>query len=287
MGNAIGRVLFDGKGASGIEVQLCEKLGLIGGCGGKTYPGKTDKNGYYIVDKVKPGEYSLAVRVFNTNKFIYPTSGVLSAAKFKVEKDESLAVRTVNLWKVDLQIVSPKRGATVNTGKPKFSWKAYPNAKRYAVALRTKASAGTTMTMETGETSTEPEKLLLNGEYEWSVEAFNAEDTKIAETANQSPFKVIGQAGSNTVALTNPKLNTTVSGANLTLQWKAHPQAEEYQVYLKGVKAKDPILSFESVKGTSHKLTTPLPPDQYFWSVNAMQGGDKIAGSELERFTVK
>jgi len=128
MGNAIGRVLFDGKGAPGIEVQLCEEMRLIGGCSGKSYQGKTNKDGFYVIDKVKPGEYALAVRVFNSNSFIYPTAGILSAAKFKIEKDQSLAVRTVNLWKTNLQIASPPNGGTVKTDKPKLSWKAYPNA---------------------------------------------------------------------------------------------------------------------------------------------------------------
>ena len=84
MGNAIGRVLYNGKGAPNIEVQLCEEILLIGGCGGKTYPGKTNKDGFYIIDKVKPGEYALAVRVFDSNKFLYPTAGIMSAAKFKI-----------------------------------------------------------------------------------------------------------------------------------------------------------------------------------------------------------
>lgn len=286
-GNAIGRVLYDGKGVSNIEVQLCENIGFIGGCGGKTYAGKTNKDGYYVIDKVKPGDYAVAVRVFNTNNFIYPTSGIMSAAKFKVQKDESLAVRTVNLWKVDLQIVSPKNGTVVKTDKPKLSWKSYPHASNYKIELRTKEGVGTMSSMETSETSTQPEKSLLNGDYQWQVEAYNAEGTKIAETAKDSMFKVIGQAGSSAVTLINPKQASTVRGGAITLQWKAHPQAQEYHVYVKGVKAKDPLLSFESMNATSYKFPNPLPPDDYYWSVEAHKDGDKIAGSELQHFTVK
>jgi hypothetical protein len=229
----------------------------------------------------------VAVRVFNTNGFIYPTAGIMSAAKFKIEKDESLPVRTVNLWKTDLQITAPLNGTTVKTGKPTFSWKAYPNAANYKVTVRTKDGAGTNQTIETSQTSATLEKALLNGDFEWSVEATNAEGVKIAETAKDAAFKVTGQAGSNKVELVNPKAGTTVSGAGLTLQWKAHPQATEYHVYLKGVKAKDPILRFDTVNGTSYKLTTPAPADQYYWSVEAFNAGDKVAASTLENFTVK
>jgi hypothetical protein len=287
MGNAIGRVLFDGKPAPGIEVQLCEDIKLVGGCSGKTYPGKTNKDGFYVIDKVKPGSYALAVRVFNSNSFIYPTAGIMSAAKFNIEKGQSLPVRTVNLWKTNLQITSPKNGGSVKTDKPTLAWKAYPNAANYKVQVRTKEGVGVLSSMETGENSAVPEKSLLNGEYQWRVEAFNAEDTKIAETARDAVFKVTGQAGSNTVELVNPKQGTSVKGAGLTLQWKAHPQAQEYHVYLKGLAAKDPVLRFETVNGTSYKLTAPLPVDQYFWSVEAYKDNDKVAGSPLQRFTVK
>jgi hypothetical protein len=283
-GNAIGRVLFDGKGAPNIEVQLCETIGLVGGCSGQTYAGKTNKDGFYIIDKVKPGAYALAVRVFNTDKFLYPTVGIMSAAKFNVEKDESFAVQAVNLWKTDLQIQSPKNGSTVQSDKPKLTWKAYPNAANYKVSVRTRQGVGALATIETSEPSAVPEKPLLNGEYQWRVEAANAEGTKIAETDRDAVFKVAGQAGSNTVDIVNPKPKSTVSGSGLTLQWKAHPLATEYRIYLKGVKAKESILSFESMNGTSYKLPNVLPADQYFWSVEAYKDGEKIAGSPLQTF---
>lgn len=286
-GNAIGRVLFDGKGAAGIEVMLCEDMNFLGGCSGKTYPAKTDAKGYYVIDKVKPGDYALAVRVFDTNSYIYPTSGILSAAKYKIEKDASLPVRTVNLWKTNLQVESPKNGDTIKTGKPKLAWKAYPNAANYKVTLRTKAGTGDTVTLETSSNSATPDKALLNGDYEWKVEATNADGTKIAETAKDAAFKVVGQAASNTVELLTPKPGSTIAGAGVTLTWKAHPQADEYKVYLKGNIAKDPVLSFQSVTGTSYKLPSALPPDQYFWSVDAYKSGEKLAGATLTNFTVK
>jgi len=78
-----------------------------------------------------------------------------------------------------------------------------------------------------------------------------------------------------------------IGGAGVTLKWKTHPQADEYRVYLKGAKAATAILSFESVTGTSYPLTQKLPPDMYFWTVNAHKGSDQIAASPLQNFTVK
>jgi hypothetical protein len=286
-GNAIGRVLYDGKGAPNIEVQLCEEIRLMGGCSGRSYNAKTNKDGFYVIDKVQPGDYALAVRVFDSDKFLYPTQGVMSAAKYKVAMNESLAVPSVNLWKVDLKPLTPKNGTTVKTDKPQLSWKAYPGAANYKVSVTPKQGGAALNTVETSETATAPEKSLLNGEYQWRVEAYNAEGTKISELPNPATFKVAGQAGSNTVDLVFPKQDGTVAGAGIKLQWKAHPQADDYKVYLKGVKQPEAVLSFISVTGTSHDVPTTLAPDQYFWSVEVYKEGDKIAASALQRFTVK
>ncbi|MDQ3813843.1 MAG: carboxypeptidase-like regulatory domain-containing protein, partial [Armatimonadota bacterium] len=287
LGNAIGRVLYNSQAAPGIEVELCENLSFISGCSGRTYEAKTNKDGYYVIDKVKPGDYALSVRVFNTNRYIYPTAGILSAAKFKVEKDKTLDVRTVNLWKTNLQVTSPKPGSTIKTGQPKLMWKAYPGAAQYEVTLRSKDNATSMDTMKTSETSATPDKALLNGEFKWKVEAYNAEGVKIATTPEDATFKVVGQAGSANVVLVAPTNSARISGTGVTLKWKAHPQADEYRVYVKGVKAADALLKFESVDGTSYTFTQPLPPDTYYWSAHAYKAGDKIAESTLQHFTVK
>jgi len=286
MGNAIGQVLFDGKPAANIEVQLCQEISTVfGGCTGTTYSGKTDKDGFYIIDKVKPGEYSLRARVFTTNYYIYHTSGILSAAKLKVEADQSTPVGTMNLWKSDIVVLSPKNGETVKSGKPKFAWKAYPSAANYKVTIRTKE--GNSNSFGTSSTSGSPDTALLNGDYKWNIEATNAEGTKLAALAEDISFKVTGQVGSTTVDLLNPKASATVAGAGLKLQWKAHPLASEYRVYLKGNKAADPVLTYQTMPGTSYAVPSTLPADQYYWSVQAMKDGEKVAESPLTMFNVK
>jgi hypothetical protein len=142
------------------------------------------------------------------------------------------------------------------------------------------------VSMETDQAKAVPEESLLNGAYQWRVEAFNADGTKIAQTAEFAPFKVAGQAGSNSVDLLFPKQDSVVPAAGVKLQWKSHPLAEDYRVYVKGVAAKDPVVAFESQAGVGRDLPA-LAPDQYFWAVEAHKGGEKIAASELKRFRVK
>ena len=84
-GNVQGKVLFNSKPAENIEVKLCETFNrFLGGCGGKTYTARTDKDGEYVITNVPPKEYEgLLARVFDTDLFIFATTGIggLSANK--------------------------------------------------------------------------------------------------------------------------------------------------------------------------------------------------------------
>jgi hypothetical protein len=285
-GNAQGRVLWNEKGAPGIEVRLCENISFIGGCTGKTYSAKTDKDGNYTIDKVPPGEYGLAVRIFNTDGFLYPTTGILTAARHKIEADKTLDIRATNLFKTDLQVISPKAGDVVKTGLPKLTWKAYPEAASYEISV-TSANGGSPQTVKSASTSATPGEPLLNGGYTWKVVAKNPNGVKIAETNDDIPFKVTGQLGSSTVTLTYPKTGAAVPGANLTFTWEKHPLADGYQIYLNPSDNSGTVLSFVNVDTNSYKLDKTLPAGQYDWSINAMKDGNKIAASVLQNFRVK
>ena len=284
LGNAQGRVLFNGKGAAGIEVSLCQDISFINGCGGKTFSSKTDKDGNYTIDKVKPGEYSLAVRVFTTNYFIYPTTGIISASKFGIKPDETLDIRVVNLWKTDLKTLSPQGGSTVKEAKPQLKWTAYPGATQYKVTL---SSSGTSSVfLETPTTSIAPEKPLLDGEYKWKVEALNGEGVKIAENAREAVFKVAGQGASSKIELVQPKKEALVDG-KVKFVWKPNSQATVHQIYLTKSGADKPILSFIDVEGSEYTVEQPLEKGDYYWSITARRDGEQIASSDLTMFKVK
>lgn len=285
-GNAQGRVLWNEKPASGIKVQLCQSVSFIGGCTGKTYAGKTDKDGNYTIDKVPPGDYGLAVQVFDTDMFVYPTNGVLSAAKYTITNGETLDIRATNLFKLDLQTVSPKVGETVKTGSPILTWKPYPDAATYKIRLSAKGG-GDSQELETAGTKVAPETPLLNGSFAFEVTALNANGVKIAETREDTSFQVTGQTGSAKVLLDFPRTDQAVAGSGLVFKWQKHPLANGYQIYLNAEKTTQAILAFEKVDGLSYPLTQTLSPGLYFWSVNAMRDGKKIAASDLQSFRVK
>ena len=285
--NAVGRVLFDGEGVADIDVKMCDDVGGFSGCRGASYEAKTNADGYYLIDNVPPGSYGLMVRVFKTNKFVYPMTGIMTASKFKLQADKTLAVRNVNLWKRNLKATTPVNGTTVSEARPRLAWDEYPGAHNYKVRLR--STGGGTVSfprLETGLTNVTPDRSLLNGNYTWEVEAYNVEGTKIAETASRSNFKVSGQKGSNKVELLTPARSAKVGSSGLVLKWTPNPLADEYRVYLKGSGQKKSILGFKSQIGTSKKIDQTLPSGKYYWSVNAYKERRKIAGSGIQYFTV-
>lgn len=284
-GNAQGRVMWNGKPAAGILVRLCDDIGLIGGCSGKTYSAKTDKDGNFTVDKVPPGDYAIAVQIFDTDMFLYKTAGIISAKKFHIDADKTLDLSVTNLYKLDLQVLSPKAGETVKTGLPKLSWKAYPGATEYEVYLSAKGSSG--QTLKSAAPSVTPDTPLLNGAYEYTVKAKTADGTEIAETHEAVPFKVTGQAGSTKLTLLTPKSNAVVPAGPVVFSWEKHPLADGYQIYLNAANGTTPILSYENVPGTTYTPAQTLAPGQYFWNVQAMSKGQKVADADLQSFTVK
>ena len=48
----------------------------------------------------------------------------------------------VHAWKHDLQLISPAHGATASSKTPTLSWKAYPGATEYSVAMECPMGAG-------------------------------------------------------------------------------------------------------------------------------------------------
>ncbi|HJU53159.1 MAG TPA: hypothetical protein VJ715_01260, partial [Pyrinomonadaceae bacterium] len=117
-GNVQGKVMYNGKPVPNIEVKLCEKFSqYIGGCSGKIYTAKSDAEGDYVITNVEPKVYEgLTVRVFDTDMYVFATTGVagVSASKYEVIADKTLIVRPTHLFKGDLKTLNPKAGAKVS-----------------------------------------------------------------------------------------------------------------------------------------------------------------------------
>jgi len=195
-GNVQGTVLFNGKPVENIEVKLCETFNrFLGGCGGKTFTARTDKDGVYVITNVEPKVYEgLLARVFDTDQYIFATTGIggLSANKYEVLADKTFFASPTNLFKGDLKLVNPKAGATVSAEKLELKWEAYPEAAYYKFSVYPEeASATSPYVNERVEgTSFSVDKPLEKGTYRWQVEAYNSADKKLSESGDDIKFTI-------------------------------------------------------------------------------------------------
>src|SRR5215207_10290047 len=138
-GNVQGKVLYNGAPVENIEVKLCETFSrFLSGCGGKIYTAKTDKEGDFVITNVPPKEYEgLTVRVFDTDSYVFATTGIagIASAKYNVVADKTLFVSPTHLFKGHLQVVNPKAGSTVSGQDLELKWEHYPDAAYYKFSL--------------------------------------------------------------------------------------------------------------------------------------------------------
>ena len=195
-GNVQGKVLYNGKPVEGVEAKLCEKFNqYFGGCSGKTYTAKSDAEGEYVITSVPPMTYEgLMVRVFDTDSYVFATTGIagLSSAKYEVAPDKTLFARPSHLFKSDLKVLNPKAGSKVSAQGLELKWQEYPEAAYYKLSLYPSDSSVTSPYIgQRVEAATFPaDKPLPKGEYRIQLEAFNGSDQKLAESARDLKFTV-------------------------------------------------------------------------------------------------
>lgn len=195
-GNVQGKVLFNSKPAENIEVKLCETFNrFLGGCSGKTYSARTDKDGEYVIVNVEPKVYEgLIARVFDSDSYIFATTGIagLSANKSEVPTDKTLFVSPTNLYKGDLKLVNPKAGAKVSAQSLELKWEPYPDAVYYKFSIYPEDASITSpyVNERVEETSFTIDKPLEKGTYRWQVNAYNSADKKLSESSNDIKFTV-------------------------------------------------------------------------------------------------
>ncbi|HKP46360.1 MAG TPA: carboxypeptidase-like regulatory domain-containing protein [Pyrinomonadaceae bacterium] len=195
--NIQGKVFFNEKPAEAIDVKLCEKFNrFLGGCSGQTYTAKTDANGEYVIKNVPPGIYEgLIAKVFNSNFYVFATSGFISSAKYEVEQDKTFFAPDTNLFKSDLKLVSPKAGEKIAPENIELKWDAYPDAAYYKFSINADSSTDAQteydyINKRVDGTSFVLDKPLSPGSYTCQVQAFNGNDVKLAESADDIKFTV-------------------------------------------------------------------------------------------------
>lgn len=200
-GNVQGKAFYNQKPAAGVEVKLCETFSqYLSGCGGQTFTGKTDDAGEYVIKDVAPGTYqALTVRVFDTPYYVFATSGIVSAAKYKIEADQTFFAPDTNLFKNDLKLVNPKAGSKIGGDKIEVKWEPYPDAAYYKFSIHADSASGAKteydfINKRVDGVSYALDKPLSPGTYSCKVDAFNGNDIKLAQSSSDIKFTVTGAA---------------------------------------------------------------------------------------------
>jgi hypothetical protein len=200
-GNVQGKVFYNEQPAAAVEVKLCEKFNqYFGGCQGETFVTKTDGNGEYLIKNVPPRIYEgLIVKLFDTPFYVFATSGIVQTAKYKIEADQTFFAPNTNLFKSNLKILNPQAGAKVEPSGIEVKWESYPDAAYYKFGLYADSSSGATtdydyINKRVDGVSYALEKPLTPGIYTCKVQAYNANDIKLAESSSDIKFTVKGAA---------------------------------------------------------------------------------------------
>ena len=195
-GNVQGVVLYNSKPAENIEVKLCETFNqYFGGCGGKTYTARTDKDGEYVIANVEPKVYQgLLAKVFDTDSSVFATTGIagISSAKYEVAADKTLFITPTHLFKGDLKLLNPKAGAKVSTKDLTLKWEPYPDAAYYKFSIYADDAGVTSPYIgeRVDDTSFVIDKPLQKGSHRWQVTAYNSADKKLSESSRDIKFTI-------------------------------------------------------------------------------------------------
>lgn len=200
-GNVQGKVLYNNQPVENIEVRLCEQFSrFVGGCGGRIFTARTDREGEYVITNVEPKTYEgLMARVFDTDSYVFATAGIggISSAKYEVTADKTLFISPTHLFKSDLRLISPKAAAKLGAKDLELSWEAYPDAAYYKFSVHPEDTSLSSpyINERTDATSFTIDKPMQGGTYRWQVHAFNDQDRKLAESSQDFKFTIIDTVG--------------------------------------------------------------------------------------------
>ena len=289
-GNLSGSIQWNSAAAANIHVELCEDRSFISGCRGTSYAAATNKDGQYVFTSIPPGEYSLAIRLFSTDHWIYVKDGVISATVFTVTANETTHVPEQTIYKQDIQPTHPTT-SQVPSGPIKLSWRVYESAAYYKILLFPDEGEMIFAGRQMENTEIMAELPAQNCHYQWQVEAFNQNDVKIATTDGFLSFAVTGHERSCLLTLLGPLDNVTLeTGRDIVLEWQAHAAAATYDILMWNDSLPDRphILDFVGTTVPSYHFGQTLEPGRYVWTVRAFDAsGRHIAGSEVYDFTVR
>ncbi|MCB9420434.1 MAG: hypothetical protein H6667_11560 [Ardenticatenaceae bacterium] len=288
--NVYGKITWNGAPAEGLDMLLCQDFSSFSGCQGQEYAVQTQADGSYTFANVVPGTYALSVRVFDSDDWLYVTSGILSAADYEVVVGETLIVESQSIFKLDLELLKPNQDAELKSGERTFQWQAYESAAYYQIYLTPFEGDAIFVNEKVDGTEIKASLPPINCEYRWSLEAFNANGIKIAETSDYWEFTVGGEESSCHLTIEAPEDGAAVDAQGMILAWTTHPDAAVYKILMwdDSVEDRPHILDFYEVQESRFAFNGDLTPGhRYVWSVYAYDAdGNEIAASEIHDFTV-
>jgi hypothetical protein len=200
-GNVQGKVFYNEKPAAGVEVKLCETFNqYFGGCGGETFTTKTDGGGEYLIKDVPPRIYEgLIVKVFDSNYYVFATSGIIQTAKYRIEDGRTFFAPDTNLFKQDLKLLNPKAGSKTAGSGIEVKWDTYPDAAYYKFSIYADSASGAKTEYDYINKRVEGQSYALDkplspGSYTCKVEAYNGNDVRLAQSPSDIKFTVTGEA---------------------------------------------------------------------------------------------
>ena len=176
-GSATGRILWNDEPFAGVVVKLCIEWSMIGGCKGAEYTAVSGADGHYTIADLPPGSYRIATQILGQEN----ETGWMGM-RAEVQSGGVAQVKDLYVVKYDLQLLSPHEEEAVKTATPALTWAGYPHAAYYKVYLAPRGGGEAVIQFEkTAETTYTVASPLQPGEYQWSIHAYNARGTKLAE----------------------------------------------------------------------------------------------------------
>lgn len=287
-GSLVGNILWNSQPAVKSQVKLCGDFHFYYGCKGLEYSASTDEQGYYLIENVKPGEYTLLANLFGTSWYLYSTE------KVNIKADKVSFEKPFHLYKLDLEPVFPTNAKTVDftKGSPTLEWKEYPGAAYYEITVDTYfVNAAISERVETNSFALANDIQISDCKYSWSVIAYNDDGYKISEFKEEAEFSIVNSGSTCSIATISPNENEKVTGDQVTVSWEPNSLADYYVVYI--VKEDQSSNIFSNKGGTqvdknttSHSVSN-VDAGSYIWAVDAYNSsGEQVATSGLVYFSV-